>query len=359
MNTKDLPGFVMSEDNAFSEKNLVKLMQERSKSVLQRFEQIVNMGVTSPELLSILKRLVNYWKERLRPALVCFSCEAVGGTPDMAEDAGLMFTLAAAGTQIHDEIIDKSSRNFLRETIYGTQGTDRALLTGDFLIFKAWTMLKDMIFKTKTPLQIAKIIEMYGSISIEICEAELLETSFRRELNTKLEDYENNFLWRINADLGACTMAGAILGGGTELEIQALADVGRRLGFIMGLHDDIMDSLNLKVNLEHRLEYESIPLPILYAAKSSQENHLKIAAIIETFPLTPLDIEELWRICSKTGAYTYMKDLARRNSEIATQTVNKLKPSAARNNLELLIKKFYNDVVKLLSTRLFLTKTRL
>jgi geranylgeranyl diphosphate synthase type I len=319
-------------------------MEAKSQKVLQRFGRVITEGVSHPELLSILNYLRGYWKEILRPALTCFSCEAVGGSMETAEDAGLMLTLAAAGTQIHDEIIDKSSRNFFRKTIYGSRGIDAALLAGDLLIVKAWTMLRNMINKPQKPSRISRIINMYGLISIEICEAELMETAFRRKLETNLKDHEKNFLWKINADLEACSTAGAILGGGSEFEIQTMADVGRRLGFMMGLRDDVIDSLNLKNNLSHRLEFESIPLPILYAAKSTDEKYFRIKSILESsFPLKSSNVEELVEICFDANAYAYVKDVANRNAEIAYRSLEKLERSTARCCLELLVKKFLSD----------------
>lgn len=344
MNPKQLPGFVLPKNDDFPKRDLVRLMEKKSEKVLQRFGQVITEGVTHPELLSILNYLKGYWKERLRPALTCFSCEAVGGTQEMAEDAGLMFTLAAAGTQIHDEIIDKSSRNFFRKTIYGSRGVDHALLAGDLLIVKAWTMLRKMISGEEKLSKVVNIIELYDLISVEICEAELQETSFRRKFDVTLQEYENNFLWKINADLEACAAAGAILGGGSEIEVHVLADFGRRLGFIMGLHDDIMDSLNLKGNLIHRLKYESIPIPIIFALRSSDQNYLRVKSILEKTPSTSSDVGELVEICFDSGAYNYVKDVAHRHAKIAQLNLEGLKPNTARSNLELLAKKFFSDV---------------
>jgi geranylgeranyl pyrophosphate synthase len=336
-----------SQNEKLSDEKLIKLMEQRSKKVLERFEQAAVSGVTCPELLSILEYLKSYWKEKLRPALTSFSCEAVGGKPEMAEEAGLMFTLAAAGTQIHDEIIDNSSRSHLRRTIFGIYGVDNSLLVGDLLLVKAWTILNAIIKKNRQPIRIADIIGSYGMLSIKICEAELMEISCRRRLDTDLKDYEKKFLWMINADLEACAKAGAILGDGSDSQVQALAEVGRRLGFMIGLKDDIKDSLNLEGNLQHRLKYESVPLPILFAAKSSQEKHLRIQSILEKSSMYSSDVAELLEMCFETDAFIYARDIAKRNASEATRKLRTIKPSIARSVLELIVEKTFADVAKM------------
>ena len=44
------------------------------------------------------------------------------------------------------------------------------------------------------------------------------------------------------------------------------------MGFLYRLTEDIKDTYNFDGNLIRRLEYESIPLPILYAAQASTKN---------------------------------------------------------------------------------------
>ncbi|MGD9131952.1 MAG: polyprenyl synthetase family protein [Candidatus Bathyarchaeota archaeon] len=287
-----------------------------------------------------------YWTDMFRPALTSFSCEAVGGQPEIVDDASLMFTLAAAGIGIHDDIIDKSSKKHFRMTILGLHGLNKALLAGDLLIVKAWSMVHEMIRKTCQPIKIANIAEAFGNFSIELCEAELMEISCRKELDTDLESYKK-ILWKANADTVACAKLGAILGDGSENEVQALAEFGRRLGFMSRLADDVKDSLNIEGNLPYRLEYESIPLPLLYTAKSSKDNKFKIKLILEKSAITSSDVRELLEFCFESEAFAYVRNIAKQNARKATRRLRILKPSSARNLLELMVEKSFADIAEL------------
>src|SRR5665647_428738 len=236
---------VISRQNQFSSNELDAIVKERSRRILERFGKVAISEVKDPKLLAILKEVRGYWEDQFRPALTSFSCEAVGGKANAADDAGLMFTLASSGFGLHDDVLDKSSSKHLRNTILGLYGSDSALLVGDLLMFKAWTVVHEMIRKTRKPLKIADIVQVYGRFSVEICEAEFMETLCRRNLEISLE-YHMNFKWKAMAEIEACSRIGAIMGDGRTKEINALGEFGRRLGFISRLADDIEDCLNLK-----------------------------------------------------------------------------------------------------------------
>jgi geranylgeranyl diphosphate synthase, type I len=322
---------------------LALAIAERGQKTLERFGKTIFIGVSNPTLISILKEVKEYWRDFSRPALTSLSCEAVGGKLEMANDAGLIFTLASAGIGIHDDIIDKSSNKHFRMTIPGLHSPEEALLVGDLLVLKAWTIFQEMIRKASNPLKIADIMEVYGNLSFEICETELMEISCRHNLDTDL-DYCKMILWKSMADTEACTKIGAMLGGGSENEVQALAEFGRRLGFMQRLLDDVKDSLNIEGNLPHRLEHETIPLPILYAATSSKENCLKIKSVLKNSPITPSNTKALLKICIENEAFAYVQEIAKQNESEAVSKLSLLKPSNARNILKSMMKKSFSNV---------------
>ncbi len=71
----------------------------------------------------------------------------------------------------------------------------------------------------------------------------------------------------------------------------ALTEFGKSLSLIIGLRDDLIDTLNVEGYLPHRLENESIPFPLLYAAKSSKDRSSKIRSIIDSPSITPSDVK--------------------------------------------------------------------
>jgi len=206
-------------------------------------------------------------------------------------------------------------------------------------------MFHEMIGKTHEPAKIADIVEVYGNLSVEICEAEFMETRCRRRVDTDL-DYYMNILWKAMAETEACSRIGAIMGGGRTNEVEALAEFGRRLGFMSRLADDIEDCLNLRGDLLHRIEYESVPLPLLYAAKSSTETCKRLKEIIEK-SLTPSDAKQLLKFCFETEAFAYVRDIAEKNLGVATRKLSTLRHNYAGDVLRSMIKRSYERVADL------------
>jgi geranylgeranyl diphosphate synthase type I len=325
---------------------IVFVAKKRAEKALERFRTEAVFGVSDPELLAILREVLSYWKDSSRPAIASYSCEAVGGKPEIADDAGLIFVFAAAGTGIHDDIIDKSLKNHFRWTVLGLYGLEKALLVGDLLLVKAWSMLQECVRNCDEPLRVIEIIDAYGLISVQICEAEFLEMSCRKRLDIDLS-FRERILWNINADIEACAKTGAIIGGGSDEEVLALSGVGRRLGFLLGLKDEVEDCLNIQGNLSHRLLFESVPLPLVYAARSSGYVQTKLQSIIQKDSIDPAEIADIVRLCIDTGAFSYVYELAKRNANDAIKMLKEVPRNSATINLELIVKNAVGVMEKL------------
>lgn len=331
------------EDKEPARREVNALIRERCEKILEKFGQVAVSGVKDPKMLAALEDIKKYWRDLNRPSLTLFSCEAVGGNHEISQDAALMFTLASSGFGIHDDILDRSTNKHLRMTILGLHGVDTALLVGDLLIVKAWTLVHELIRKTGNSTKIANVLEAYGNLSVQICEAEFMETQCRRKVDTDLDYYEN-VLWKEMAETEACSRIGAMLGDGKPSEIEALSEFGRRLGFISRLADEVEDCLNVKGDLPHRIRYESVPLPLLYAAKYSTEKYARIKKIVNKNKFSPSDIKSLLKFCFDTEAFEYVRKLAKKKEEEAHCKLSLLRPSNARKILQAIISRAYARV---------------
>jgi len=319
-----------------NQNKLMEMLEEKSRKTLLRFRQESVKGFNYPKLVSMVEDVNAYWRDVQRPALTFLSCEAVGGDPLRAVDASLMITLAAAGMGIHDDIIDKSENKHFRETILGRYGLDNALLVGDLLIIKGLSYSMRFLSQEPSIEKREAVLEALQNFIFEIYEGELMDILCRKNLDTDLDDY-CNIMWKLTSDGEACARIGAILGGGSEKEIEAIAQFGKRLGFVIHLAEELKDSFNIEGGLPHRLEYESIPLPILYAAKSSKKTYAEIKSIIQNSPTADL-VTNLMELCWKTKSVSYVYNLSRKNAGEAFKQLNSIKPSPARSALALMMR---------------------
>jgi geranylgeranyl pyrophosphate synthase len=333
----------MTEDKNLVYDDIELLMKNRAKRVLERFGETAVLGITDSAFISMVEDVKKYWKDNFRPAFTSLCCEAVGGQPEAADDVSLMITLASAGGGIHDDLIDKSRNKHFRWTILGLHGYDYALLVGDLLILKGWITAKDAIMKTCPPEKIAEVIEAFGKWTIDVCEAEFREISCRKNLDTEVEDYEE-ILCKSMADVEACAKLGAIMGSGSRQEVESLAKFGSCVGFLYRLLNDVNDTFNKEFDLQERLHFESVPLPILYAAKHGRKSQIK--HIINKLLIEKKDFIKLKEFCRETGAFDYLQLRAKEEKKKACFFLEQLMPSKAQNVLELMINQRLSAICK-------------
>jgi geranylgeranyl diphosphate synthase type I len=311
-----------------SQDELNSVLQQKSTIALQRFKEVATSGVKDEKLLAILEEVKRYWKDSFRPALTSLSCEAVGGQPDLAVEAGLMFSLASSGFGIHDDIIDNSTNKHLRHTIYGLHGRDSALLVGDLLIFKGWTIINEMIKKMPNSSNIAEIVKTYGGLSIEVCEAEFAESLCRKNIDISLDCYQE-MQWKAMAEVEACSRIGALIGNGKKVEIEALAEFGRRLGAISRLKDDIDDGKIVGNTFKYKQKYNAIK------------------KILAKKQLSPFNAKTLLRICFETNAFAYVQDIAKKHEDLGLLELEKMGHNPAVDILLSMLKISYLRIAEL------------
>jgi len=324
------------------QKKLRELLEKRSLNVLERFKKATISNLSYPGLIAMLENVNGYWKDFQRPALTQLSCEAVGGQPEEADDASLIISLAAAGMGIHDDIIDKSENKHFRITTLGRYGIDNALLVGDLLIIKGLFLAHEYLDKVCPGTKKDLILEALKSFVLEIYEGELVDITCRKKIDTDPE-YYTSIMWKLAADGEACARIGAILGGGSESEIEALAKFGRHICFIVNLGDQVRDTLNQEGTLPQRLEHESIPLPILYATKASTDAFQRIQSILEK-PSIADYTADIRKICWETRSMSYVYCLGRKHGKDALHELEFLKASTARDSLAQQLKLALRDI---------------
>ena len=320
------------------EKEIIEI-GERSR---ERYREIFLRGVDHPEIISALENVLSYWKDNIRPSLIQFSFEAVGGKDYDIDSIASFFSISGAGVGIHDDIIDITVQKRDRTTIPGIYGPDFALTIGDLLIVKGLTAISEVLNENYPREIVVKILEAYEGFFIEMCVGEVMEIRARKNLNLSLQTY-HIMLRKLGVDTEACTKIGAIIGNGTTQEITLLAQYGRNIGYLNRLHDELTDILDIENKLMSRIQYESIPLPILFASKKSQKNYDLIKKIINN----NIDINSLVQllgICHKSGAFDYVKLISDRNMANTISILDRLEHNIPREKLELISWKLNHEI---------------
>ena len=131
------------------------------------------------------------------PAFVTISCEAVGGSAEIAVPFGEAIFLIASAADLHDDIIDQSFSKGPKKTVFGKFGTIETILAGDTLLTRGLTLLNEAC--ASIPKEQGEIVNRLAANAIyELCIAESLETQLRT-LGLKVKPIDYNRVIKLKA----------------------------------------------------------------------------------------------------------------------------------------------------------------
>jgi len=174
--------------------------------------------------------------KKVRPLMALFSALAVGGRAEQALPAATAIELFHDFTLIHDDIMDEDEKRRGFSTVHVKYDEGTAILTGDLLIGIAYQELMRSPEHAATP-----ITNIFTEALIKVCEGQALDKEFENRSDVTSEEYIDMIgkktAWLI---MIACSI-GAICGGGTSDQIEALRSFGYDLGLGFQIQDDLLD----------------------------------------------------------------------------------------------------------------------
>ncbi len=186
-----------------------------------------------------VRDLVDYVRgfggKRLRPALVMLAGRAVDPSR-VGEDharVGAVVELIHTATLVHDDILDGALLRRMRSTLHAMEGTEVAVLLGDYLLASAYAeaaALEDR-FASR---YLAKITRL-------VCQGEVLQVHERGNLDLSEEAYVEIIEKKTAVLYAASCEAGARYAGASEEVAQALHDYGLGIGLAFQVIDDVLD----------------------------------------------------------------------------------------------------------------------
>jgi geranylgeranyl pyrophosphate synthase len=210
--------------------------------------------------------------------------------------------LMAAAFDLHDDIIDNSKMKHGLETVFGKYGKEIALLLGNAFLIEGFTHFVeslDELYQVKDE----EIVEILKSSLFELGNAHALELNLKRRVNAtpnECMDVVNLKAASIEADM----RIGAIVGGGSNSQIEALAKYGRILGVLATLREEFVDVFDIEELNQRVLEYP--PIPVFYAMQDSPSK-ARIKGILAKRRFTSEDVEELAELVLKTKSVERLK----------------------------------------------------
>ena len=192
--------------------------------------------------------------KRLRPVLCLASAEAVGGSRADAMPAACAIELIHTYSLIHDDLpaMDNDTMRRGRPTLHVVAGEGMAILAGDGLLTEAFALLArephrtDTLLAQRTLRVIALVAAAAGAIGMvggQALDLACVTPDPKGRLAPPLDADGLRVMHakKTGALIRASAVAGAIMGGGTELQIDAIDAAATELGLAFQIIDDVLD----------------------------------------------------------------------------------------------------------------------
>lgn len=172
--------------------------------------------------------------KRMRPLLAILSAESVGSKDDSVLDAAVAVELLHAESIIHDDIIDQEVSRRGKSAFHIRYGYSASLLTADFVFA--------MILAIASRYTDRRVAHTLSKAALKMCEGEYTELSVD-PITYKLgwEEYIDIIYNKTGALFETATHLGAVIGDGSNNQIEALSNYGKNIGIAYQVHDDMLD----------------------------------------------------------------------------------------------------------------------
>ncbi len=279
----------------------------------------------------------------LRPYVVIKSCEAVGGDEDTALPAAAAIELLHTFTLIHDDIMDNGKVRRGVSAVHVQWDIPTAIMAGDLLFAKVYKTLVEGLGRKKILSErIVKATGVIAEAAITICEGQMLDMSFSKLEKVLEEEYlvmvekKTSSLFKTSAEVGA------LVGGGTDWQIEKLGCYAKFMGTAFQIVDDVLgleaEEKELGKPVGSDLKEGKKTLPVIFALQQANKSQKKTILNAMKKTSTKKEILEAKKVIEELGGVDYSMKKAEQFVEQALKQLEPLPQTKAKESLTTLTK---------------------
>lgn len=278
--------------------------------------------------------------KRHRPLITFAACIAVGGDVDKATSAAAAIEHFHTAALIHDDIADEAELRRGEPCLHLTQGTGLAINMGDLaLTLVNGTVMNDENLDDQMKI---RVVSELITMTRRTVEGQALDIGWARDGRYDItpEDYLVMATHKTAHYSGAVPLAiGAIIGGGTESQIEALRNYGLDTGLAFQIQDDLLNLIgaeeSTKKDFRNDITEGKRTLVVVHALQNLQNGERdRLIEILSSRERDQKVLAEAVALMESAGSIEYARAYAENLTSIAKNRVNDMvEPSRARDLL--------------------------
>ncbi len=295
--------------------------------------------------------------KRWRPGLTLLCCEAVGGKEKDALPFAPLIELVHNGTIMIDDIEDDSKERRGKLCTHLIYGTDIACNDSNALYFLGLITLYRNTQKLSTEKR-NKIYNLYSEEMLRVCTGQAMDIWWHKgkkaaaegtispgflpegkKADIKEEHYLQMVVYKTGVLARFAAKLGAILGNGSQRQIEALGKFGEALGVGFQIQDDILELTGEEFKKGKGSpggdihEGKRTLLVIKTLEKASADDKRRLLEILDSHPTDAETINEAIEIIKKCGAIEFAREKANRIVESAWKKIDSVIPKSKAKEL--------------------------
>lgn len=310
----------MTRGSDFGVEQELGLVEERIRRSIRSSE---------PVLTDIAHYVIEAGGKRIRPLVAVLANRAVGGKNlERVIEIAAALELIHSATLVHDDINDDGGFRRGKEAAYRKFGLQNALVAGDFLFVKAFALGGKFE---------PEVVDLTAAVCTGIAEAEIVQKRHHGDLSTTREQYLEIIRRKTAMPISAGARLGAMLGGGTPEEIDALTAYGTNLGLAFQIVDDILDVVGdphvLGKPVGTDLKEGNMTLVVLHALNDGSELRRSLSEILGEPDRTEADLGRGLALIRGSRAVELARGDAAHFGSLAVAALDPVRPGPGKDAL--------------------------
>lgn len=278
--------------------------------------------------------------KRHRPLIALAGCLVVGGDMNKAISSAAAIEHFHTAALIHDDIADEAELRRGEPCLHLSEGLGLALNMGDLgLSLVNGTVISDPTLDDAVKVRVVtELIEM----TRRTIEGQAMDIGWARDARYDItpEDYLIMATHKTAHYSGAVPLAvGAIVGGGTEAQIEGLRNFGLDTGLAFQIQDDLLNLIgeeeSTKKDFRSDITEGKRTLVVVHALHhGTEQQRARLVEILSNKEKDPDILAEAVDIMQETGSIEYARNYAQNLTSISkNRLLGVVDPSPARDLL--------------------------
>ena len=275
--------------------------------LLSFFEGTAETDDLNRYLYAPLRSFAENGGKRHRPLICLLACRAVGGDPALARSCAAAIEHFQSAALIHDDIADNGQLRRGKPCLYLTEGVGLAINCGDLDI----TLVTEAVLPDDVRLRVMRELT---AMTMRTIEGQALDLGWVRDgrFDLTVDDYLRMATLKTAHYSGAVPLAaGAIIGGGSTEQVEALRSFGLDTGLAFQIQDDLINLLGNDTAKDFRTDItEGKRTLVAVHALADPAAHDEVEAILRSGTSDPAVLARCVELFEQSGSIAYAHGVA-------------------------------------------------